>query len=134
EYLQSVWRLCRENGVLLILDEIQTGMGRTGKLFAFEHAGIVPDVLTISKGIANGLPMGVTAVTDEVAEKIPGGSHGSTFAGNPLVCAAAAATLSAIVEEEVLENVIAVGDRFMAALRSIEHPMLREVRGTGLMV
>ena len=85
-------------------------MGRTGRLFAFEHHAIVPDILTVSKGLANGLPMGVTVVSESVAERIPAGSHGSTFAGNPLVCAAATATLETMVATGLFEHVERVGD------------------------
>jgi LysW-gamma-L-lysine/LysW-L-ornithine aminotransferase len=133
-YLRSVRELCDRHDVLLILDEIQTGMGRTGRLFAFEHHDIVPDILTVSKGLANGLPMGVTVVTGSVAERIPAGSHGSTFAGNPLVCAAAAATLETIVATGLVEHVERVGKYFIDALRALDHRMVREVRGQGLMV
>ena len=133
-YLRSVRDMCDQNGVLLILDEIQTGMGRTGRMFAFEHVGIVPDIVSVSKGIANGLPMGVTVVTEEVASRIPAGSHGGTFSGNPLVCAAATATIATIMGDGFLERVTQVGERMLSGLRSIESRMVREARGQGLMI
>jgi len=133
-YLAAVRALCDQHQVLLILDEIQTGMGRTGRLFAFEHDGVVPDILTVSKGIANGLPMGVTVVNEKVARRIPSGSHGSTFAGNPLVCAGATATLKSVGTEAFLEHVERAGIHLLEGLRSLQHPMIREVRGLGLMV
>lgn len=133
-YLAAVRDLCDRHETLLILDEIQTGMGRTGKLFAFEHEGVVPDILSISKGIANGLPMGVTVVTERVAAGIPSGSHGSTFAGNPLVCAAASATLKTISDPQLLGKIERTGQYFLEELRGIDHRLIREVRGLGLMV
>jgi acetylornithine/LysW-gamma-L-lysine aminotransferase len=133
-YLSAVRALCDRHGTLMILDEIQTGMGRTGKMFAFEHANIVPDILTVAKGIANGLPMGVTVTTEAVGERIRPGSHGGTFSGNPLVCAAAAATIQTIQKTDLLTHVGWVGDRFIDGLRSIEHRLIRETRGHGLMV
>jgi len=133
-YLQGIRDLCDRHGVLLILDEIQTGMGRTGRLWAFEHEGVVPDIVSISKGLANGLPMGATVVTEAVAAGIPSGAHGSTFAGNPLVCAAATATLETVTEGGLLDHVALAGEEFIESLRAIGHPMIREVRGTGLMV
>lgn len=133
-YLIAVRELCGRHGALLILDEVQTGMGRTGTLFAFEKAGVLPDMITVSKGIANGLPMGLTVVSEWVAERVPTGAHGSTFAGNPLVCAAAVATLRSITAGKLLEHVILAGEAFLDGLRTINHPHLREVRGEGLMV
>ncbi len=132
EYLTAVRRLCNENGALLILDEVQTGMGRTGTFLASEQQGTIPDILCLSKGIANGLPMGVTVVSTEVAERIPAGSHGSTFAGNPLACAAGRATIESVTED-LLEGVRTNGSRFVQRLKQIEAPLIREVRGRGLM-
>jgi acetylornithine/LysW-gamma-L-lysine aminotransferase len=133
-YLKAVRDLCDRYGALLILDEVQTGMGRTGKLFAYEHEGVVADILAVSKGLANGLPMGVTVVRHEVADKVPAGSHGSTFAGNPLVCAAARATVQTIAERPLLNHVVEAGAGFVANLQGLAHPMVREVRGRGFMV
>ncbi|HEV3309363.1 MAG TPA: aspartate aminotransferase family protein [Chloroflexota bacterium] len=133
-YLRAVRQLCDEHGVLLILDEVQTGIGRTGRLFSFEHDGVVPDIISISKGLANGLPMGATVVNESVAGRIPSGAHGSTFAGNPLVSAAATATLRVVADAGFLTHVEEAGVDFIEQLRRIGHPMIREVRGIGLMV
>lgn len=133
-YLRSVRELCDQHNVLLILDEVQTGMGRTGTLFAFERDEVVPDILTVSKGLANGLPIGVTVVTQGVADSVPAGSHGSTFAGSPLACAAARATLQTVNEKDVLDHVVEAGDMFMSCLRDAAEPLVREVRGRGFMV
>jgi acetylornithine/LysW-gamma-L-lysine aminotransferase len=133
-YLAAVRELCDRHGALLILDEVQTGIGRTGKLFAFEHEGVVADILAVSKGLANGLPIGVTVVRQEVADKVPTGSHGSTFAGNPLACAAARATLQTVGEQHLLDHVAESGAWFVAGLNGLSHPLVLQVRGRGLMV
>jgi acetylornithine/LysW-gamma-L-lysine aminotransferase len=133
-YLQAVRQLCNRFGVLLIFDEVQTGMGRTGRMFAFEHEAVVPDILTLSKGIANGLPMGVTVVSEAVAEAVPVGSHGSTFGGNPLVCAAATATIETLCVQDVPARVAELGRYFLEQLRALNHPLVREVRGRGFMI
>lgn len=132
-YLREVRRRCDEHGILLILDEIQTGF-RTGAPFAFSEAGIVPDILCLSKGIANGLPLGVTVTTEAVNARIPKGSHGSTFAGNPLVCAAGAATLRVLADGTIHAHAREVGDHLQASLRALGLPDVREVRGRGLMI
>lgn len=132
-YLQAVRRLCDGAGTLLILDEVQTAF-RTGRTWGFEHSGVVPDIMALSKPLANGLPIGVTVVSDRVAEKIPHGSHGSTFGGNPLVCAAGEATLTVVAQEGFNEHVSEMGALLLDRLRAVEHPLVREVRGVGLMV
>lgn len=133
EYLLGAERLSRAHGALFIVDEVQTGFGRTGRMFACEHAGVEPDVLCLAKGIAGGLPMGATAFGPRVAA-LPVASHGSTFGGNPLACAAARATLRVLAEERLVEGAVAKGERFQSLLRSIGSPLVREVRGLGLMV
>jgi acetylornithine/LysW-gamma-L-lysine aminotransferase len=133
QYLAQVRELCSQAGALLILDEVQTAF-RTGSLFAFQPSGVEPDILCLSKGIANGLPMGVTVVTEAVSERIPKSSHGSTFGGNPLVCAAAAATLRAVAEDALQSRVRAQGTYFLERLRGLDHGAIREVRGRGLML
>jgi acetylornithine/LysW-gamma-L-lysine aminotransferase len=133
EYLQGLRRICDETGALLIYDEVQTAF-RTGRTFAFEHSGAAPDIMTLAKPLANGLPIGVTVVSPQVANAIPPGSHGSTFGGNPLVCAAGIATLSVVAELTFNRHVSEVGQAFLERLRAIEHPLIREVRGLGLMV
>lgn len=133
DYLRGLRRICDETGALLIFDEIQTAF-RTGRTFAFEHSGAMPDIMTLAKPLANGLPIGVTVVSPEVVDRIPPGSHGSTFGGNPLVCAAGIATLNVVAEPGFNQHVSEVGAAFLARLRAIEHPLIREVRGLGLMV
>lgn len=133
EYLQGLRRICDETGALLIYDEVQTAF-RTGRTFAFEHSGATPDIMTLAKPLANGLPIGVTVVSPSVANGIPPGSHGSTFGGNPLVCAAGIATLRVVAEPSFNRHVSAAGQSFLDRLRAIEHPLIREVRGLGLMV
>jgi acetylornithine/LysW-gamma-L-lysine aminotransferase len=132
-YLKGIRELCHARGALLIVDEIQTGF-RTGTPLAFTRDGILPDILCLSKSIANGLPIGVTVTTEAVSERIPRGSHGSTFAGNPLVCAAGAATLRILASEAVHARARQLGDRFQARVRELKLPVIREVRGRGLML
>ena len=132
-YLQSARRMCTERGALLIIDEIQTGLGRTGKMFAFQYSGIIPDIVCIAKSLAGGLPMGAVLFGDSVKNLAPG-LHGSTFGGNPLACAAALAALTAIQEEDLPGQAAAKGAYLMEALKSIESPLIREVRGLGLMI
>jgi acetylornithine/LysW-gamma-L-lysine aminotransferase len=133
EYLAEVRGLCAQVGALLILDEVQTAF-RTGAMFAFQRSGIEPDILCLSKGIANGMPLGVTVVTEAVSERIPKSSHGSTFGGNPLVCAAAIATLEVLGTEAFQRGVRETGAYFLEQLRRLDHPLVREVRGEGLML
>ncbi|GAC1470114.1 MAG: aspartate aminotransferase family protein [Chloroflexota bacterium] len=132
DYLAGLRRICDESGTILIFDEIQTAL-RTGRSFAWQHSGVAPDIMTLSKSLANGLPLGITVVSDDVARAVPPGSHGTTFGGNPLVCAAASATLSVVAKPGFHERVAGVGDHLLTALRAIRHPMVREVRGVGLM-
>ena len=133
EYLQAARRICTERGALLILDEIQAGLGRTGKLFAFQHSGITPDIVCVAKSLAGGLPMGAVLFGVSVKNLAPG-LHGSTFGGNPLACAAALAALSVIEEEDLPGQAAAKGAYLMEELKSINSPLIREVRGLGLMV
>ncbi len=135
DYLQAASRFCQERGALLILDEIQTGFGRTGRLWACEHAGIVPDLLCLAKGIAGGVPMGATCLGPR-AQSIPPGLHGSTAGGNPLACAAAIATLAEISERRLPERSARLGAILLERLHTLASasPLIREVRGLGLMV
>ncbi|HEY0492787.1 MAG TPA: aminotransferase class III-fold pyridoxal phosphate-dependent enzyme, partial [Candidatus Dormibacteraeota bacterium] len=132
-YLKSIRDHCDRHGALLICDEIQTGF-RTGSPFAFTRDGIVPDILCLSKSIANGLPLGVTVTTEAISERIPRGSHGSTFAGNPLVCAAGAATLKVLSDDGLHLKAAQLGEHFQQKLRGLGLPQVREVRGRGLML
>ncbi len=133
DYLPKVAQLCRERGVLLVLDEVQTGMGRTGKLFAFQHYGVEPDIFTLAKSIAGGFPMGAMLAKPEWAEFLQPGTHASTFGGNYLACATALAFLDLLDEEKLLDNARRMGDYLMARLRQLHAP-IKEVRGKGLMV
>ncbi len=133
DYLQALRKRCDRTGAMLILDEIQTGFGRTGKWFGFQHAGIVPDIIAVAKAIGGGLPMG--AVCWRAAHgPIGRASHGSTFGGNPLACAAAIATLSIIRDQNIVEQVSSNGDWLINELRNLELRRVRTVRGRGLMV
>ncbi|HQU35458.1 MAG TPA: aspartate aminotransferase family protein [Anaerolineales bacterium] len=133
EYVQAARRICDERGALLIVDEIQTGFGRTGKFFAIEHFGITPDLLCCAKSLAGGVPMGAVLIGKNVKNLTPG-VHGSTFGGNPLSCAAANAALDVIKEEDLAGQAEAKGKYLMEKLKAIQSPNIREVRGLGLMV
>jgi acetylornithine/LysW-gamma-L-lysine aminotransferase len=132
-YLKGIRERCDARGILFICDEIQTGF-RTGSPFAFTREDIVPDILCLSKSIANGLPIGVTVTTEAVSDRVPKGSHGSTFAGNPLVCAAGAATLRVLADETLHARAAQEGTRFQQRVRDLRLPQIREVRGRGLML
>jgi len=133
EYIQAARQICDERGALLIVDEIQTGFGRTGAMFAIQHFGITPDLLTCAKSIAGGVPMGAVLIGQKVQNLTPG-VHGSTFGGNPLSCAAAIAVLNVIEEENLARQALVKGAYLRDRLREIESPSIREVRGMGLMV
>jgi acetylornithine/LysW-gamma-L-lysine aminotransferase len=133
EYLRAARRICDERGALLIVDEIQTGFGRTGMMFAIEHFGITPDLLCCAKSLAGGVPMGAVLIGNKVQNLTPG-VHGSTFGGNPLSCAAAVAALGVIEEENLPRQALVKGAYLRDKLRRIESPNIREVRGMGLMV
>jgi len=133
EYIQAARRICDERGALLIVDEIQTGFGRTGKMFAIQHFGVTPDLLTCAKSIAGGVPMGAVLIGEKVKNLVPG-VHGSTFGGNPLSCAAANAALDVIIGEDLPGQAEAKGKYLLDKLKEINSPNIREVRGLGLMV
>jgi 4-aminobutyrate aminotransferase len=134
-WLQALRELCDRYGILLICDEVQSGMGRTGKMWAVEHFGVEPDIVLSGKGIASGMPLGAMVAKDSVMTWTKG-THGSTYGGNPLSCAAAIATLDVIRSEELLENAAKVGELLMNGLRDVQsrHEAIREVRGLGLMI
>jgi predicted acetylornithine/succinylornithine family transaminase len=136
EYLRAAREICDENGVLLIMDEVQSGMGRTGKFFAHEWAGVKPDVITLAKGLGNGVPIGALLATDEVASAFVPGTHGCTFGGNFLSCAAGLASIEVLFEENLMSNALSQGEYFARRLREWgkEHDLISEVRGRGLMV
>ena len=135
-YLESLRKLCDEEGLLIIFDEVQTGMGRTGKLFAYEHSGMVPDIMTLAKALANGLPMGAMLAKEEVAASFSAGSHASTFGGTPLVSAAAFRVVRILLEEGVLRNCEKVGQYFKDRLLELKskYAFIQEVRGKGLLL
>lgn len=136
KFLRALRQLCDEHSILLIFDEIQSGFGRTAAWFAFEHVGVVPDVLVLAKGIASGLPLSAVVSTRELMEKWPVGSHGGTYGGNVLACAAAVATIEAMHDDGMVANAEALGKHLMAGLRELQqrHSLIGDVRGEGLMV
>lgn len=133
EYLQAARRICDEHGALFIVDEVQSGFGRTGRMFAVQHFGVTPDLLCCAKSLAGGVPIGAVLLGKSVKNLTPG-AHASTFGGNPLSCAAAVAALSVMEEEDLPGQAAAKGKYLMDKLRAIESPHIREVRGLGLMV
>ena len=134
-YLRGLEQLCREHRALLMCDEIQSGLGRTGKLFAFEHEGVRPDVVIIGKALAGGFyPVSAILADDEVMGVFHPGDHGSTFGGNPLGCAVARAALEVLVDERMVQNSAELGLYFLSRLREIESPAIQEVRGRGLWI
>jgi len=136
DYFRQVREICDRAGTLLILDEIQTGLGRTGKMWASEHWGVVPDIMTVSKGLGGGLPIGAAVATAEVAGSLKGGEHTSTFAGNPLSCAAASAAIDFITKNDLPSQARQKGDAMKSGLSRIAsgHKLVKEVRGLGLML
>lgn len=133
EFMQLAQMLCNQHGALLIIDEVQTGFGRTGKLFACEHYDLKPDLLCLGKSIAGGVPMGAVLIGDNVGALTPG-IHGSTFGGNPLACAAGLAALRVQKEEKLPERAATLGANLLEQLQKIDSPLIREVRGLGLMI
>ena len=137
EFLRGLRALCDEKGFLLILDEVQTGMGRTGKIFAYQHYGIEPDLMTLAKSLGNGVPIGALVVNSKIKrEVLTPGSHATTYGGNPLVCAAALAVFKTIRKEGLLANAEAMGNFLLERLLELKgkFPVIREVRGKGLML
>ena len=135
-YLKGLRALCDRKGLLLILDEIQVGMGRTGKLFAYEHEGITPDIITLAKALGGGIPIGAMLARGEVAESLNLGSHGSTFGGNAIACAAGTAVVNTLLHGGVLENCRAMGEYFLSRLDALKKkfPFIKDVRGKGLIL
>ena len=135
-YLKAVRELCHRRGWLMMLDEIQTGIGRTGQWFAFQHEGIVPDVMTLAKGLGNGIPIGACLARGKAAELFTPGSHGSTFGGNPLACRVACTVLDIIEEQQLRENARIQGERLLERLHAelADHPNVLAIRGQGLMI
>lgn len=134
EYLQAARKLCDQFGALLMFDEIQTGVGRTGDWFAYKHYGVVPDVMTLAKGLGGGLPIGACLARGDAATTLVAGDHGSTFAGNPVAASAANAVLATIEEEKLCANAKAMGDYFVKRIKEEIGSHVAEVRGLGLML
>lgn len=135
-FLQDVRKLCDEKGILLIFDEIQAGLGRTGKMWAGEHWNTTPDIMCLAKGIAGGVPMGATLVRPDILACISKGEQSSTFGGNPLSCAAGIATIQALTQDKLVENAAKMGKKFREGLERLKekHKIIREIRGKGLMI
>ena len=134
EYLKGIEKICKENDIVFIVDEVQTGFGRCGTLFAHELFDVKPDIMTMAKGIGGGVPMGGILATEKVASAFVPGDHGTTFGGGPLVAAAANAVLDAFDEENILDNVNEVGEYFISELKKLDKEIIADVRGKGLMV
>lgn len=136
-FLQAVRAACDKSGALLIFDEVQCGLGRTGELFAYQHMGVTPDIITLAKGIANGLPLGVVCARETVADALSPGDHGTTFGGNPVTCSAALAMLETIVNENYLPQVKELGGYLLTRLQTLQRQfpaLIQEVRGADLMI
>ena len=134
EFVKGVEAFCKENDILLLVDEVQTGIGRTGSLFCYEQYGIEPDVVTMAKGLGGGLPIGGVMASKKCADVLGAGTHGSTFGGNPVSCAAAKTVLSEVCRKEFLESVKEKGDYLKKEILAIGSPEIKEVRGMGLML
>jgi acetylornithine/succinyldiaminopimelate/putrescine aminotransferase len=136
DYLKRLREFCDRNKMLLILDEVQVGMGRTGRFFAYEHASIKPDIVTLAKALGGGLPIGAMIAGPEIASSFTPGSHGSTFGGNPVACAAAGAVMDAIDQDGVLENASSVGAHMLERLGKFakSYDRIAEVRGLGMII
>ncbi|HTZ11317.1 MAG TPA: aspartate aminotransferase family protein [Candidatus Margulisiibacteriota bacterium] len=135
EFVLSLRKLCDERKILLIVDEVQTGVGRTGKLFCYQHYGITPDVMTLAKALGGGLPIGVMVVKKDIADTLTAGMHASTFGGGPVICKAALAVLRAMQKEKLLANAQKMGDYLFNKLNELKdkYPVIKDVRGLGLM-
>jgi acetylornithine/LysW-gamma-L-lysine aminotransferase len=135
-FLQEVRKICDEKGIVLIFDEIQAGLGRTGRLWACDHWNTVPDILCLAKGIAGGVPMGATLVRKDILSSMSKGEHSSTFGGNPISCAAGIAALDSLTEDGLIVNSEKMGEKFRKGLEELKekHTMIREIRGKGLMI
>jgi acetylornithine/N-succinyldiaminopimelate aminotransferase len=135
-YLQAVRKICDDTGTLLVFDEIQTGMGRTGKLFAYEHFGIVPDVMSLAKALGNGLPIGAILATEQVASAFSPGAHATTFGGTPIVTAAALGVVKTMEAENIVAHSAHIGSYFKKKLQLLQkkHPVIEDIRGLGLLI
>ena len=134
EFFKGVRDLCTDNGTMMIVDEVQTGIGRTGEWYGIQNFGVVPDIITMAKALGGGTPIGAVCSTDEISKVMTPGTHGTTFGGNPLVCAAGCAVLDIMKRDNIVPHVKDIGARWMADLKAIDSPMIREVRGYGLII
>ena len=136
DFLRDIRNVCNENGLVLIFDEIQSGLGRTGKMWAGQHWDVEPDIMCLAKGIAGGVPMGLTVMRSEILDCLKVGEHSSTFAGNPLACAAGSATIDSLIEDKLVSNSESMGRIFKSGLLEIKekYKIVREVRGLGMML
>jgi len=136
EYMKGVRQICDKNGILLIFDEVQCGLGRTGRLFGYQHYGVEPDIFTLAKALGGGFPIGALCAKEHVAKAFEPGDHGSTFGGNPLACSTAYAALSTIINDKLCENAEETGNYFFNKIKAVKlkHPVITEVRGKGLMI
>ncbi|MFQ5952052.1 MAG: aspartate aminotransferase family protein [Candidatus Omnitrophota bacterium] len=136
EYMRQLSAFCREKNILLIMDEVQTGMGRTGEMFAYKHYGIKPDVMTLAKSLGGGFPIGALVVSDKYSDVLSPGSHASTFGGSPIVCAAALGVFEAIEQENLLENVKKMGEYLTTGIEELKKtkPVIKSLKGKGLMI
>ena len=135
-FIQGVVDICREHGILFIADEVQSGFGRTGRMFAVEHSGVEPDIICMAKGIASGFPFAALGTTEELSARWPTGSHGGTYGGNAIGCAAALATIEVLTAPGFMDNVNERGEQLRRGLREVEteDPGIAQVRGLGLMI
>ena len=133
-YLKHLREICDKHNILLIIDEVQTGCGRTGKFFAYEHEKIKPDIVMLAKGLANGIPIGVTIAKEEIASSFEKGDHGSTFGGNPVACTAANFTVDYIIKNKLIENAAKQGNYIVEKINALKNSKINEIRGKGLMI
>lgn len=134
EFFRAVRDICTDNGTLMVVDEVQTGIGRTGKWFGIDNYGVIPDVMTLAKGLGGGVPIGAVVTTDELCKTMVPGSHGTTFGGNPLVCSAGSAVIDVMKRDGIVNKVADIGTRWIDELKSIESSKISEVRGHGLII
>jgi acetylornithine and succinylornithine aminotransferases len=134
EFYKAVRDLCTDNGVLMIVDEVQTGMGRTGKWFGIENYNVVPDVITMAKGLGGGVPIGAVVTTEEISKTLTPGTHGTTFGGNPLVCASGCSVIDIMKKEDLVNKAAKIGSAWMADLKNINSSKIKDVRGSGFII
>lgn len=134
EFYKAVRDICTDAGALMVVDEVQTGMGRTGKWFGMDNHGVVPDVMTLAKGLGAGVPIGAVVTTDEYSSVMTPGTHGTTFGGNPLVCASGCAVIDIMKKEKIPENAASLGSEWKKELEEVKSPKIKDVRGAGLII